>query len=229
MSETTSTHPAGTARVGEDDTSARTEILDRLHHALRHRPEGQAAPADRAYRHTAPWDPAQRSDILVERLLDYQADVVRCGPSQAEMGTAVLAVLHQHGVGRVVAPPAVVEALLALVVVEVVPDSPSLTARDLDAVDAVVTGAALAIADTGVLVLDGDRWCGRRAITLVPDLHVCVVRVDQVVALVPEAIARLDPTRPQTWIAGPSATSDIELDRVEGVHGPRTLVVVLAG
>ncbi|MFN8098753.1 MAG: LUD domain-containing protein [Dermatophilaceae bacterium] len=215
------------ARVGEDDTSARSEILDRLHHALRHAPAPDRV--ERGYRHTAQWDSAHLCDLLVDRLLDYKAEVVRCGASQADMGTAVMAVLHQHGAGRVVAPPAVVEALLAFADVEVVPDSPGLTARDLDAIDAVVTGAALAIADTGVLVLDGDRWCGRRAITLVPDLHVCVVRTDQVVGLVPEAIARLDPTRPQTWIAGPSATSDIELDRVEGVHGPRTLIVVLAG
>ena len=209
------------------DAGARAAILGRLRESLSAAPA--PAPAAGTYRHTAQWDSRQRGEFLVDRLRDYQAEVVRCGASQHEMGVAVMTVLHRHGAGRVVAPPAVIDALLAFADVDVVPDSPGLTARDLDAVDAVVTGCALAIADTGVIVLDGDRWCGRRAITLVPDLHVCVVRLDHVVGLVPEAFARLDPTRPQTWIAGPSATSDIELDRVEGVHGPRTLVVVLAG
>jgi L-lactate dehydrogenase complex protein LldG len=114
-------------------------------------------------------------------------------------------------------------------VVALHPDSPDLTARDLDAIDAVVSSCALAIAETGTLVLDAGPGQGRRMLTLVPDHHICVVRCpEQVVASVPQALPLLDPTRPQTWIAGPSATSDIELDRVEGVHGPRRLDVILA-
>jgi L-lactate dehydrogenase complex protein LldG len=116
---------------------------------------------------------------------------------------------------------------------DTVRDEPALSARELDGVDAVVTGAAAAIAVTGTIVLDHTAGQGRRALTLVPDLHVCVVTEDQVVGDVPEAIAALQTSvrsgRPLTWISGPSATSDIELARVEGVHGPRTLRVILVG
>jgi L-lactate dehydrogenase complex protein LldG len=117
--------------------------------------------------------------------------------------------------------------------VELVADDPPLGAGDLDAVDGVLSGCALAIAETGTIVLDGAGASGRRALTLVPDLHLCVVRADQVVPAVPDAVAALEPAahdgRPITFVSGPSATADIELNRVQGVHGPRTLDVFVVG
>jgi L-lactate dehydrogenase complex protein LldG len=117
---------------------------------------------------------------------------------------------------------------LTTVTSRVVTDSRGLSAADLDDIDAVITGCAVAVALTGTIVLDGGRLQGRRVLSLVPDLHICVVDAEAIVGTVPEAVARLDATRPLTWISGPSATSDIELDRVEGVHGPRDLVVLIA-
>jgi L-lactate dehydrogenase complex protein LldG len=108
-------------------------------------------------------------------------------------------------------------------------DDGTLSPAELDGFDGVLTGCVAACAETGTIALDGSAGMGRRAITLVPDRHVCVVLAEQVVQTVPELLGRLDPHRPLTLISGPSATSDIELHRVEGVHGPRTLIVVLAG
>ena len=106
-------------------------------------------------------------------------------------------------------------------------DEPALTIKQLDAIDSTISGCAVAIAETGTIVLDSGPTQGRRALSLVPDHLIIVVREDQVVEIVPEAIARVQSDTAQTWISGPSATSDIELERVEGVHGPRRLDVVL--
>jgi L-lactate dehydrogenase complex protein LldG len=157
-------------------------------------------------------------DLFAERVADYRAVVERCSPE--ELSGRVVAAVE----GRVV----VVPEGLGLEVPGATVDT-GLTALELDEVDAVVTEAAVGVAETGTIVLDHGPGQGRRALTLVPDRHVCVVRADQVVPDVPDAVALLDPLRPQTWISGPSATSDIELDRVEGVHGPRSLHVILVG
>jgi L-lactate dehydrogenase complex protein LldG len=165
-------------------------------------------------------------DLLAENLADYRAVVHRCDVD--ELAATVAGLLAERGSASVVVPAGLDEAWLAATDARRVPDRLDNTPHELDAVDSVVTACAVAIAETGTIVLDGSPDQGRRRITLVPDHHICVVRVpDQVVSSVPQALVRLDPTRPLTWISGPSATSDIELDRVEGVHGPRTLEVVL--
>jgi L-lactate dehydrogenase complex protein LldG len=197
-------------------STARDEVLARVRRARR----DAAVPAvPRDYRTAGGLDRDALVELLVERLVDYRASVRRAPGA----GPAVAEVLARHGAARVAVPPG-----LGFAVPGGVPDT-GLTAAELDDLDGVVTACAVAVAETGTIVLDAGPDQGRRAITLVPDLHVCVVRADQVVQTVPEAVARLDPGRPLTWISGPSATSDIELRRVEGVHGPRRLEVVLVG
>jgi L-lactate dehydrogenase complex protein LldG len=171
--------------------------------------------------------PAQTAELLAENLADYRAAVHRT--DSAGLARTVARLLAEHGTRRAVVPPGLPPRWLAQVDgVHVVTGAAEATAAELDTVDSVVTGCALAIAETGTIVLDGSPDQGQRRITLIPDHHVCVVLApDQVVDSVPQAMPRLDPTRPLTWISGPSATSDIELDRVEGVHGPRTLDVVI--
>ena len=202
--------------------SARDAVMGRIRAALGDGPPPVDIPRD--YEHALP----QGADILelfVERVSDYRATVHRT--TAAALPATIATVLATRGAARIVVPPGLPRDWLATSGVEATADDPPLSYADLDALDGVVTRCAIAIAETGTIVLDAGSDQGRRAISLLPDLHVCVVMADQVVGSVPEALARLDPTRPQTWISGPSATSDIELQRVEGVHGPRTLDVVL--
>jgi L-lactate dehydrogenase complex protein LldG len=194
-------------------------------------PAGDEVP--RRYRTHAGLDPSQLLDLFAERLHDYGSTVRRIGPGQVL--TAVAEALSHRGARRVVVPPGLDlpglagpggQADRSPADVDFVADD-GLSPAELDAVDGVITAAAVAIAETGTIVLDGSPGQGRRVLSLVPDYHLCILRADQVVGLVPEALARLTPGRPLTWISGPSATSDIELDRVQGVHGPRTLEVIL--
>jgi L-lactate dehydrogenase complex protein LldG len=193
--------------------SARDDVLGRVRQALAG--VASAPPVPREYRSAAVPD-IDVLELFTERVSDYRATVVRC--TEDDVAAQIAVALE--------GARAVVPADLPWEVSGSVPDN-GLTAAELDAMAAVVTAAAVGIAVTGTIVLDHGPGQGRRALSLVPDLHVCVVRADQVRYGVPEALAALDPTRPQTWISGPSATSDIELSRVEGVHGPRTLLVVL--
>ncbi len=234
--------------------TSRDVVLGRLRAALAAAPPGPVT-VPRDYLRGGDLPPDRLVDLFADRLLGYRAHVHRC--ADAEIAGTIAAILAGRPVvvppglpphwlpsaadvhrddGPASGPhqgPDAPDPGLG--------DRPDLGlggrpergadgrsgARRLAAVQAVVTGAAVAIAETGTVVLDGSAGQGRRALSLLPDLHVCVVRPDQVVATVSQALARLDPRRPLTWISGPSATSDIELDRVEGVHGPRRLHVVL--
>jgi len=161
-------------------------------------------------------------DLFEERLREYQAGVHRC--TAEELASVVADVLRRVAPsGPLAVPPGLPREWLGAR--EVLADEASTDA--LDAAVGAVTTCVVAVAETGTIVLDAGPGQGRRALSLVPDLHVCVVRAEQVVQTVPEAVRLLDPRRPLTWISGPSATSDIELSRVEGVHGPRTLEVIV--
>ena len=208
--------------------SARAEILDRVRaaHAAAPPPDLPYAGIERAYRSTTDLDHEALVERLVDRLLDYKALVRNCGSD--EVGATVAAALGERGARSVVVPAGLEPAWLErLAEVTVATDNGQLTVAELDAVDGVVTGCAVAVAETGTLVLDAGPGQGRRVVTLIPDYHLCIVRTDQIVADVPQLVAAVDLTRPVTMISGPSATSDIELNRVEGVHGPRTLEVIL--
>jgi len=202
--------------------TARDVVLERIRAALRDGPPMAEAPRD--YERELATD-VDVLELFVERVSDYRATVHRT--TARGLSDAIAAVLTARGVSRVAIPAGLPDDWLGSGTAEWVTDDPPLTYRDLDGLDGVITGCAVAIAETGTIVLDAGPGQGRRAISLLPDLHVCVVMAGQVVGTVPEALERLDPTRPQTWISGPSATSDIELQRVEGVHGPRTFDVVL--
>jgi L-lactate dehydrogenase complex protein LldG len=201
--------------------SARDDVLARVRAALRDVPADEAPAVRQAYEPPPPpaGDPVVR---FAERVADYQATVREAG----ELAATIARVCAEHDARRLGVPTGLLEGWRPEAL-ELVEDD-GLSARELDALDGALTGCALAIAETGTIVLDGGERSGRRALTLVPDLHVCIVRRDQVVATVPEAIRALEGGRgPFTFVSGPSATSDIELDRVEGVHGPRRLEVLL--
>ncbi|WP_137725700.1 LutC/YkgG family protein [Prescottella subtropica] len=206
--------------------SSRDVILGRIRDALTIAPP-VAQDIPREYRTGRALPDAERVELLIDRLVDYKAVVHRSGA--AEVPAVLAKVLGDLGAQRVGVPAGLDASWLTQFDGETVVDAADVPAPDLSGLDGVVTASAVSCAETGTIFLDGSPDQGRRALTLVPDLHVCVVTVDSIEVGVPEALARLVPERPTTMISGPSATSDIELERVEGVHGPRNLHVVIVG
>jgi L-lactate dehydrogenase complex protein LldG len=217
-------------------TTAREEILRRVRRATHDVPKDERpedVPVERGYRKE---DDAPREEIVekfAERVAEYEATVHRV--SESDLPREIAEALERRGIRQLVVPDDLLERWVPEGV-EILRDAARtpLSNEELDRSDGVLTGCSLGISQTGTLVLDAGEGQGRRALTLLPDYHLCVVREDQVVGLVPEAFVKLEETvknegRAITFISGPSATSDIELNRVEGVHGPRTLEVLIAG
>lgn len=215
--------------------SAKSEILERIRTALTD--VGDASAVDDV---PVPWEfgrPVNLAgngdilDVFVEAVEDYKAVVVRC--SASELPQEIATGLRATGATGVIVPDGLSPEWLVAAddMVFTREEGNPLSAQELNRIDAVVTAAAVGVAETGTIVLDHSPDQGRRALSLVPDRHICVVRAEQVVSGVPEAVALLRPAveagQPLTWISGGSATSDIELSRVEGVHGPRQLYVIL--
>lgn len=213
-------------------SEAKEAILARIRGALRDVPAAETS-ADvvvtRDYRRSGTLEGDALAELFAERCADYRADVRLV--TSAELPSAIAAALARRGARRL-AIPSDLPAEWRVEGVEWVEDQ-TLSHDAISATDGVVTGCAVAIAETGVIVLDGAVAQGRRALTLLPDYHLCIVARERIVEVVPEAVDALHAAaragRPMTWIAGPSATSDIEFNRVEGVHGPRTLDVLVVG
>ncbi len=201
------------------DASARDAVLARIRTANAAAATAGPPPVSREYRQTGEHEPgdAHLVELFVDRLHDYKATVHTTTPDRL---AETLAEICREW--TVVVPPGAPHTVPGAIA-----DDPPLPHGRLDEIDAVLTSCAAACAETGTIVLDAAEGQGRRALTLIPDRHVCVVGTGQIVQTVPELLHRLDPARPLTFISGPSATSDIELNRVEGVHGPRTLIVVI--
>ena len=213
--------------MNEHHSTSKEAILARIRAAVRDVPANEAlATPPTGYLLTTTDDRATSIALFSERVRDYKAIVQHI--SEEELPAAIAAALLARGIRTLVVPAGIPVAWLPSGVA-VLSDEPPLTYAQLDAAAGVVTTCALGIAQTGTIVLDGGAGQGRRALSLLPDYHLCIVRAAQIVGIVPEAITHLaaSQTRPLTFISGPSATSDIELNRVEGVHGPRTLEVLV--
>lgn len=206
-------------------TTAKEEILNRIAAAQKQAGLPDHVEIPREYQKQGTLNADELREMLVGRLEDYKADVHVT--DESGLNSTLVGILKERGCSKVVYAPGMDAGLLDGFEGTITPDDNAKDPRELDAVDAVVTESHVTSAQTGTIVLESNETCGRRALTLVPDRHVCIVRKDQIVYGVPEMVSRMNPERPATWISGPSATSDIELSRVEGVHGPRDLIVVI--
>ncbi|WP_308606646.1 LUD domain-containing protein [uncultured Corynebacterium sp.] len=206
-------------------TTAKEEILNRIAAAQKQAGLPDHVDIPREYQKEGTLNEDELREMLVGRLEDYKADVHIT--DESGLNSTLVDILKERGCSNVVYAPGMDAGLLDGFEGTITPDDNAKDPRELDAVDAVVTESHVTSAQTGTIVLESNETCGRRALTLVPDRHVCIVRKDQIVYGVPEMVSRINPERPATWISGPSATSDIELSRVEGVHGPRDLIVVI--
>jgi L-lactate dehydrogenase complex protein LldG len=219
------------ARSSTATGEARAEVLRRIRAALADVPPGEtpeAVPVPRDYLKTDPAPAEEWVERFLDRVAEYRAAIRRVAAD--DLTGAIAGAIAARGVRTLVVPADLPDGWVPQGI-RVLRD-PGLTIAQIEGADGVLTAAALGIGQTGTIVLDGGPGQGRRALTLLPDYHLCVLRADQIVGLVPEAVVRLHdaartPGHPITWISGPSATSDIELSRVEGVHGPRTLEVLV--
>ena len=215
--------------------TSREIMLERIHIALRDVPrdeQPQEPFVERSYRHSETAPDKERIERFIERVTDYKAVVHRV--AEHVLPAAIATCCTARSLHRLVVPTDLPSAWLPEGI-EILSDAEiPLTYEQLDSSDGVLTGCAVGIAQTGTIVLDGGKLQGRRVLTLLPDYALCLIWEEQIVSLVPEAIQQLEDAvrtrrQPLTFISGPSATSDIELSRVEGVHGPRTLEVLVVG
>jgi L-lactate utilization protein LutC len=217
--------PAPATHLAAPAGNPRDVVLGRIRAAITDVPTPPAIP--RAYRRQSERSRDETINLFIERVNDFRATAIRASGNR--IVDVIVQICARREATRVVTPDGF-PAEWAPAALEHVRDA-DLTPHELDNLDGALTTCAVAIAETGTVVLDGGAGQGRRALTLVPDYHLCVVRADQIVELVPEAVERLAGAvaegRPLTCVAGPSATSDIELNRVEGVHGPRELDIVV--
>lgn len=203
--------------------SAKQDILNRIRSAQKQAGLADHVDVPREYQRKGTLNDDELRETLVDRLEDYKAEVHVT--EESDLKKTLDTIVNDRNCADIRYAPGMNADLFDGLPAR--PDDEDADPRELDDADAVVTESLVSSAQTGTIVLQSDSRCGRRALTLVPDRHICIVRRDEIVYGIPEVISRMDPEKPATWISGPSATSDIELSRVEGVHGPRDLIVII--